>query len=241
MTRARKRDPIAELQWSLERVHEILEACDSWLRDPQTGRYDVSPRGEELWIRFRERDPQTGRTIWRRAPLQQLLDRCCGDEAVETHVEAIKIEDPRRLLLKAAQELRQTLKAGVELAERLTDVAALQAFQEAILEEIRAFDEAAAQRVALHIRDRLLQEPVTAGPAPMAAPNPSDRPGGVHREDVSVAARPLAAPSVQPSRTAAPRARRKTADPRSTSSGQERDREPTLPRLDAGAKTDPAH
>lgn len=241
MARGRKRDPIEELQWSLERIHEILEACDSWLRDPQTGRYDVSPRGEELWIRFRERDPQTGRTLWRRAPLQQLLDRCCGEEAFETHVEAIKIEDPRRLLLKAAQELRQTLKAGVELAERLTDVAALHSFQEAILEEIQALDEAAARRVAARIRDRLLQESVTEGTAPVAATNPSDLPGGVYREDFSVAVRPLATPPVQSPRTAAPRARRKAADTRSASSGQERDREPTPARLDAGAKPPTAH
>ncbi|CEK19926.1 hypothetical protein CWRG_02664 [Chthonomonas calidirosea] len=241
MARGRKRDPMKELQWSLERVHEILEACDSWLRDPQTGRYDVSPRGEELWIRFREQDPETGRTLWRRATLQQLLDRCCGEEAVQTQVETIKIEDPRRLLLRATQELRQTLKTGVELAERLTDVAALEAFQAAILEELRALDEATAHRVAARIRDRLLQEPVAAGAAPVAASNASHLLGDVHREDVSLAARPLAAPSLPAARTAARGARRKAADPRAASSGQERDREPTASCLDAGPKADPAH
>lgn len=212
-------DPLAEIRWSLQRVHAILEACDAWLRNPQTGEYDVSPRSEELWVRYREHDPATGAMQTRRATLQQLLNRLNGTSAEVTSIETVKAEDPRRLLLRAAQELRQTLKTGVELARTLTDVVALQRFQEALLEEIRAVDAQTARRIVQRIHHHLLSTTTEEPACPMASSPEGALSRGVCGGDVPVEAGPVAEGAVQAAGAPKRRGGRKSAGARPASGG----------------------
>lgn len=124
------------LQVCLERAKLLQDACHEWLKDPdQPDRYDVGPRGGDVMVihlRLNGDQEPTGKPIKR--PLSDLL------QELDTQVSVIGTEtryaDPRKLILNTMRECRGLITDGLDLAERIQSIEAMEEFRTITLEAI---------------------------------------------------------------------------------------------------------
>jgi hypothetical protein len=108
-----------ELKRCFTRVNLLFDACDDWLRDADDPtKYDIGPRAEELMVTYIEMFE--GKRVRRKSSLSHLLGRLEGSgmsiEGWET-----KRADPRDLVLKTADRLRQQTELLAKLLGELSD------------------------------------------------------------------------------------------------------------------------
>lgn len=145
---------IARLATPLARVNLLMDACDEWLRDPNDpSKYDVGARSHEIMVTYWDHD-DTGKAFRAKKCLDDLLKVVEKRFAVERS--ETKFADPRELILKTAQEVRQTVTAAVELMERIHDVAVMERFRAQVLDVIRSVSADDAQTIAAGIRPLLV-------------------------------------------------------------------------------------
>lgn len=150
----RQIDAMEELTRSLERVDLLMDACDEWLRDPENPeRYTVEPRASEIHVVYYEYGTDGKRSKVKK-PLDELLK--IVDKVFETEAVESKHADPRELVLKTAQEVRQTVGAAADLAEKVLNARAMEAFRAALLAEISKVSPEVAANIAEAIRRSLL-------------------------------------------------------------------------------------
>jgi hypothetical protein len=148
----RARDVMAELERCFSRANLLLDACDRWLRDPEDpGRYDLSPRADDIYVVFTEPGEDGIAAVRRRKKLSVLLEdirgRRPGSEivAVET-----KSADIRKLVLDSIAELRQLTGLQLSIFETLNDIRQVAEFQEEVLSCIG--------EISAEVRERILQK-----------------------------------------------------------------------------------
>ena len=152
----RPRDAIEELNRSLRRIQLLMDACDAWLRDPDDPtRYDLGLRAEEVRVIYHTMRDDEGPSQRTKASLDELLKR------IDLHCERKSVEpgftDPRLLILKAAQELRLTVRTRSELARMQADSRAMETLRDALLGEISKVNEDVAHQIAQAVRSCLIR------------------------------------------------------------------------------------
>jgi hypothetical protein len=169
-------DAMTQLLHSLGRVNLLMDACDEWLRDAERPeKYDIGARSDEVMVTYLTYS-DNGNPVKKKARLSQLLLKIERelhgvheiDRAESRHA------DPRELILKTAQEARQTVGAAAELARMLADMRAMEVFREALLTEIAKVSPDVAERIAEAVRRSIVFHAAFAGPG---AP-PPELPGG---------------------------------------------------------------
>jgi hypothetical protein len=118
----RAADLVAELQRVFERANLLFDACDRWLRDPDDPqRYEIGPRAEDLSVVYTEPGPR-GAPVRKKARLSYLLAQVQGAEE-ERRIELVETKhaDPRELILKAANTLREQLELLARLLGELRE------------------------------------------------------------------------------------------------------------------------
>lgn len=149
-----------EVTYSLSKVRLLMDACDAWLRDAKDPtKYDIGPRANEVIVTYLENDGEGGQ-VKAQAKLSDLLNRLENGGMLAIRGET-KHADPRELILKTAQETRQTITQAVELVSRIAEVKAMQAFRESLLEEINKVAPDVAARIAKAIQPVLIVHTVT--------------------------------------------------------------------------------
>lgn len=112
-------DVLARLGRLVVKAETMLDAADSWLRDPEDPtRYTLGPREHEVFVIW-EREVELGggrtRTERTRERLAEILKRC-GEKSPsaprldEVMVVETKFADPRKLLLDAVSALKPVLE-----------------------------------------------------------------------------------------------------------------------------------
>jgi hypothetical protein len=148
-------DAVGQLTKSLHRVNLLMDACDDWLRDANDPeRYDIGPRAGDLDVTY-EVEVRTDagfRTLKRKKTFAELasdLEGADSDGARFIRVDKgeYKRADPRELILKTAQEARQTVTAAADLAKMLSDAQLMQEWRRVVLDAI--------ERAAPDIRDAI--------------------------------------------------------------------------------------
>lgn len=113
-------DVMEELTRCFVRVNRLFDACDEWLRDADDPeKYDIGPRAGEVLVTYVLRDEE-GKPNRRKATLQQLLDRL-GESGFDVAWAETKYADPRDLVLKTADRLRQQTELLAKLLGQLKD------------------------------------------------------------------------------------------------------------------------
>ena len=154
---ARTIDAMEELCRGMGRTNMLQDACHEWLLDAERpDRYDVGPRAAEVWVTYQEGG------VRKRATLQTLLERAAGGLGVE-RAEA-RCADPRELILKTAQEVRQTVALAADLARMLADAQVMERFRETVLAEIAKESPECAERIAGAVRRSLAVSEAFRGP-----------------------------------------------------------------------------
>ncbi|MBW3622708.1 MAG: helix-turn-helix domain-containing protein [Armatimonadetes bacterium] len=159
----RQIDAMGELTRSLARVNKLYDACEEWLLDPETGKYDIGPRSDEVIV-FYEVIDENGRPKQKKATLAYLLTLVDGMDAagLVTRTES-KHADPRELVLKTAQEVRQTVNTLVELGQLMASLQSMERYREHFLAALEKVDPDFAQRLVEAVRRDLLLNPAFAG------------------------------------------------------------------------------
>jgi hypothetical protein len=127
-------------------MNGLLDACMEWLDPLQEGRFDLSPRSDEVMVIYEVVVDVTERgreiTEKRRKSLQELLtliNRGRDEDGAEFR-RIVKAEhkhaDPRELIIRSAAEARHTIALFAELVKQLTDVRLLEDWRKITLEEI---------------------------------------------------------------------------------------------------------
>lgn len=151
-------DAHGQLVKSLDRVNRLMDACDEWLKDAHDPeKYDIGARSGELDVTYLVEvvTDQGFRTLKRKKTFDLLcsdLEGTDDDGARFVRVERgeYKRADPRELILKTAQEARQTVTAGAELAKMLVDAQVMQEWRKVVLDAIG--------RAAPEVRDAIIGE-----------------------------------------------------------------------------------
>lgn len=178
---AHQLDAMEELVASLSRVKLLMDACDAWLRDAQDrSRYDIGARSSEVVVTYWDVDynGDEPRPKKCKASLAELLARVDGSDVKARKADRkyfdvdraeTKISDPRELILKTAQEVRQTIGAAADLARMLADARAMEALRESILTEIAKVSPDVAERIAQAVRRILVLHAASSGPDALPA------------------------------------------------------------------------
>jgi hypothetical protein len=107
----------------------------------------------------------------RKATLTALLGMAAGPKVFVESSEA-KHADPRELILKTAQEVRQTVGAAAELARMLADARSMELFKAALLSEIGRVSPDIAKSITEAVRRSLILQGALDGPAALAGAGP---------------------------------------------------------------------
>lgn len=156
-------DAIGELNRSLRKVNLLMDACEEWLLDKDTGKYDIGPRANEVIVFYEVMD-EKGRPKQKKATLAYLLTLVDGLDAagLVTRSES-KHADPRELILKTTQEARQTVSTLVDLGQLIASLQSMERYREHFLAILEKVDPAVAQRLVEAVRSDLLLNPAFAG------------------------------------------------------------------------------
>lgn len=100
---------LSQIESIKTRIMKMLDACEEWLTDPETGKFDLGPRADDVKVFYRDG------IIRKKDSLQRLLDRL-SDGGIQHYRWETKHADPRKLILETALVLRGHL----ELCARLT-------------------------------------------------------------------------------------------------------------------------
>ena len=161
-------DAMEELVASLSRVKLLMDACDAWLRDAHDSRrYDIGPRASDMLVTYWDID-DNGNAVKAKARLDALLARV-EKGGLQTDRAETKIADPRELILKTAQEVRQTVACAADLARMLADARAMTTFREAILQEIAKVSPDVAEAIAQAVRRCLVLHVSSGGPGTVSS------------------------------------------------------------------------
>ncbi|MBN1461690.1 MAG: hypothetical protein JXA57_19330, partial [Armatimonadetes bacterium] len=79
----------------LRKANEMLGAADSWLRDPDTGEYNLDPRSTEVSVIYSQLIG--GKEVRKKAPLSELLAKLEQGRPVVVHNTTWRVSDPRDL------------------------------------------------------------------------------------------------------------------------------------------------
>jgi len=109
-----------ELKRCFVRVNLLFEACDAWLRDADDPmKYDIGPRAGEVMVTYVVTDEE-GKETRRKATLAFLLNRLNEGGFSASYAET-KYADPRDLVLKTADRLRQQTELLAKLLGELNE------------------------------------------------------------------------------------------------------------------------
>lgn len=112
-------DVMEELKRCFVRVNLLFDACDEWLRDAEDpAKYNIGPRAAEISVTYEVMID--GKPERRKARLGQLLDKLEQGGITATGWET-KYADPRDLVLKTADRLRQQTELLAKLLGELND------------------------------------------------------------------------------------------------------------------------
>ena len=159
-------DAMGELTRSLRRVNLLMDACEEWLLDPETGKYDLSPRSSEVMVHYTEEEGTADkrRFVRKKEFLDVLLGRLEEPTRFINRSET-KIADPRELILKTTAEARQTVNTLVELGQLLASLQSMERYREHFLAILEGVDPDVAQALVEAVRRDLLLNPAFAGSA----------------------------------------------------------------------------
>jgi predicted DNA-binding protein YlxM (UPF0122 family) len=156
-------DAMEELVHSLQRVKRLMDACDTWLRDARDPeKYDIGARSSEILVTYYDIDDD-GKARKAKQPLDALLQRV-ERGGLQVDRSEFRHSDPRELILKTAQEVRQIVATAADLARMLADARAMQAFREALLAEIATVRPETAHAISEQVRRFLVFHAATGGP-----------------------------------------------------------------------------
>jgi hypothetical protein len=156
-------DVMTELRRCFARVNLVLDACHAWLLDPEDPtRYTLEPRADDVWIIYTERGPG-GKPERKKARLSRLLARL-EDAGVDVQGGEHRVADPRKLVLDAAAQLRETTALLAGLLERLHGFEEAQAFQDIVITILREETPDVHARVDAALQSRLLARGVSGRP-----------------------------------------------------------------------------
>lgn len=100
-------------------ANKLLDACDSWLSDPDdSDKHTLDPRAEEVSVIYSEPNGD-GKLRRKRAPLSELLAKIEAEPGRMVEAVEIKRADPRELILKAIAQLRPVAELLARLEGRL--------------------------------------------------------------------------------------------------------------------------
>ena len=121
-------DVHAELGNVFDRMKKLLDACDTWLTDPDdSSRYDLNPRAHELQVTYEYLDGynERGRPIYKRRkqPLSDLLAKIEKEHPKQPSIVMVesKSADPRDLIVKTANALRPSVELLAKLVGALDE------------------------------------------------------------------------------------------------------------------------
>lgn len=165
-------DAMEQLNRSLGRVNLLMDACDDWLRDPENPeRYDLGPRSGEVDVIYEVEVTRGDRLVVekRKKKFSELCAYLEGtDDDGARFVGVVKGEykhaDPRELILKTANEVRQTMSTAADIARMLADARAMQALRESVIEEVRRVAPESAARIAEAVRRTIVLHGALNGP-----------------------------------------------------------------------------
>ena len=113
-------DVMEELTRCFKRVNLLFDACDAWLRDADDpSKYDIGPRAGEVVVTYVVMDGE-GKQTRRKATLAHLLHRLDEGGYDVSYAES-KYADPRDLVLKTADRLRQQTELLAKLLGQLKE------------------------------------------------------------------------------------------------------------------------
>lgn len=156
-------DVMEQLSLNVTRANQLMDACDEWLRDAEDPtKYDIGPRGSEITVTYYVESEGGKKREARKEPLDLLLsklERFAQIAGPTTCAEIGRVEyrhaDPRELILKTQQETRQTVGMVIEAMQKVLEAKALEAWREAMLEEIGKESPDCARRIAERVRRSL--------------------------------------------------------------------------------------
>lgn len=144
---------VEELEEIMSYAQKLLDACDEWLRDPESpDRYTLMPRSDEVDVVYMETSGD--RTVPKKAKLQDLLDGL-KEDGYAIRSATWKVSDPRKLMLDAVSRLGSQMEIIAKTRGEIKDVTYSIAnsevwinFQQIILQQLRDYPEARQQLAA---------------------------------------------------------------------------------------------
>lgn len=178
---AQQIDAMEQLTLNVRRANLLMDACDEWLRDvTDPEKYDIGPRAGEIDVGYQvEVRTESGyRTVKRKKKLDLLLSDLEGvDDDGARFVRVEKGEyrhaDPRELILRTQQETRQTVGLVADLIQKLIDVRTMEAWREAVLEEVAKESPDCARRIAERVRRSIVLYSAFSGPGAVRPEDPN--------------------------------------------------------------------
>lgn len=158
-------DAIGELIGNLDCLHLLRDACEEWLRDDETGKYDIGARSSEVMItHIVEEITDSGNVKCRKEKdkLSELLYRI-EQGGYEVDRSQTRFADPRELILKTLSEIRQTINAATELMQLLANIQSMERYRERFLQIIGEVSPEVRDALVEAIRRDLLLHPAFGG------------------------------------------------------------------------------
>ena len=105
-----------ELERVYQHINRMLEACDTWLRDPDNPeKYSLEPRAEEIRVIYREIDEEGNYGGKRTAWMSELILRLEDEKNYLVMSTETKRADPRKLIIDTVNSLKGQLELAAAL------------------------------------------------------------------------------------------------------------------------------
>ena len=140
------KDLVGQCTRYLKKANEMLAAADEWLRDPETGRFNLDPRSTEINVIYSEL--VEGKEVRRKAPLSQLLAKAEGTSGMMIHHSHWRVSDPRDLFLRAIDRGGRVVELLGKLSGELTPELDLQAIIELVVQALRPHPKSLVEVIA---------------------------------------------------------------------------------------------
>ena len=153
-------DAIVELTESLKYVKKLRAATDEWLQDANDPeKYDIGARAEEVLVTYWHMDESGGdapKPVKMKRRLSELI------QLVETKFAVDKVEsrhaDPRELILKTAQEVRQTVSTAADVLRTMYDINTMEELKNMLFDALERADPTVASNIARELQSNIILE-----------------------------------------------------------------------------------
>ncbi len=137
------KDLVGQCNRYVKKANEMLAAADAWLRDPETGRFNLDPRSIEISVIYSEL--VDGKEVRRKAPLSQLLTQAEKGNGRMIHHSHWRVSDPRDLFLKAIDRGARVVELLGKLSGELAPELDVQQIVNLVVEALRPHPASLAQ------------------------------------------------------------------------------------------------